>query len=215
MFQEHGLPAFIEEAFIRVEGASPKFVMVLYQHPSHPGVTMLQLDALVMFADGRTLVESCAGWGADFDEALGTSLQNFSRYSLHPLLSAFFRHDGCNQVEVETWRIGDTDWTAHIGGLTSVDFGSTGKDPTGLVPAKLFPTIETLLKQQDFAQVPHWLRVYRWTAPQGTTNVEVLLDNEHWTEAEQAVAQLDWKPHTDAWQTRLFMALVPDDWTGA
>ena len=175
---------------------------------------MLQVDALVALADGTNLIESCAGWGDNFDEALATGLRNFSAYSLHQLMSAFFGHQECDQVELEQWSIGGTSWTAHLGGINAFEYEDTGMVPTELIHSDFFTAIESLVKQKALETKPHWLRAYRMYMPGQEPTIEVLLDNEQWPEAEKAVAKLDWTEHPVAWQCRFFMVLTPEGWTG-
>lgn len=186
---------------------------MLYDHHAPLPHVSLQLDAVVVLADGSAVIESCGAIGADIDEAVGDGLHRLSTYSLHQLLSAFFGHADGDQVSCEMWSVAGRDWNAHLGGINVSDSENPGGDPQTTVPEDFFDCIERLTRQLQLTPQPHWVRVYTAAHSGNPRMVEVLFDNEPWPEAEAAIRGLQWPEPRGFHSVRTFFVLTPAGWS--
>lgn len=179
----------------------------VYPKEAAEGTRMVQLDVRLRsdLLGAETLIESCAGMGADDEAAIQHAFAKFCQASLHVLLAAFLGEECCkDQVEWETWAEGDRTWRACVGPLLLMDSG-TGDLAVTLPLSELKERALPLLKSGV-----HWLRVY-CSQLDRQTGVEALLDNEPWPEGEEVLRRWRW-PLSDTWYSaRLFLVLCPPE----
>jgi hypothetical protein len=82
------------------------------------------------------------------------------------------------------------------------------RDPTALrVPKEITEFVKTQIGRSLKARCIHWLRIF-FADPQGFgQTAEVLLDNELWDEAQEAVGSLTWERSNDYYSVRRFLVL--------
>jgi hypothetical protein len=153
------------------------------------------------------LLESFAGFGESWGDALRQTILKFERGSLHVLIAGLLDRGSCaDQVEWEP--LGEAPFELCLGGALQT-FGP-GKAPrlAGLIDA-----LKGALAAAALAAKTHGLRVF--LAHDGTrlTVVEVLLDNELWPPGVQLAEAMDWSAAAGdpegGWGVRWFAMVVP------
>ncbi len=205
----HGHPVTSDEHGVLHTGELAFGALVYPRDGAGPRV---QVDFYVRHPKLATprLLESFAGFGATWADALKQTIQKFERGSLHVLIAGLLDPTSCaDQVEWEP--LGDTAG-AHelcLGGQLQV-FGP-GKPPL------LGPFIEEL-KRALVANPPwpeaapgkaHGLRVF--AAHDGTelTGYEVLVDGDSWEAGQALLEARDWRTGDEMWGVRWFGLIVP------
>jgi hypothetical protein len=151
------------------------------------------------------LLESFAGWGPTWRDAIGQSLEKFEYSSLHPLIAGLLDRGACHdQVQWERLE--------HPGGPFGVVFSGQlvlyAREPVpNLGP--LVDSIKKALREVTLSRAVHALRVYVCWNKDEMVSREALLDNEPWAAGEEIVAGYAWPPAQGMWGSRLFLVLVP------
>ena len=179
----------------------------LFVHPAPAGVVMAQVDFSVVHPAlaGSRLVESFAGHGATWREAIGQAVAKFERSALHPIVEALLRPGAAaDQVERERYEHPDGPFDLVLG-TQLVLFANRPVAPAGPLLDRLLEA----LRAERLSREVHGVRVllaYRDGLLQ--TN-EVLLDSEEWPAGEAAAAG-NQAPLPDGMVAiRLFGLLVP------
>jgi hypothetical protein len=172
-----------------------------------PGGLIVQVDfeirhpALAV----ERLVESFAGVGRTWTEAIGQSVVKFGRGSLHPLISTLLdRHKDPDQVEREPYAHPDGRFDLCLGSLLTM-YSPQPAPPFG-------PALDALLdalRQVPLSRSVHALRVFTCHNDGELVTNEVLLDNEPWPAGESAVAGAPLTVGGGLLGLRLFALLAP------
>lgn len=164
---------------------------------------MVQVDIAVHLPGGHTVIESFAGIGSELQYALGDAFNTFTQNSFHVLLSAFF---GGNECEVQEWPLPTGRFRVFISGATfRGDPPGEGEEMVEWYNSFALGIAHTPLDHNG----PHWIRLYYGQHERKTMMCEVLLDNEVWEGAQEAMAQYPWLEADEFYSARLFMVLVP------
>lgn len=196
LFDGHGIAHVVEGDWIAPNGELPAMRAVW-----HPGDTTGRLDVHVVLPDKTIVEENFAGIG-EGEDGLNDGLANFTRNSFHVLLSALWGQADEEQVTVETWSIGDREYTAHIGNFGTR--GSAGMQPP--IPDGLFARLEAAIRAEPLAGHTHWFRFF-FCNLNGAFTVEALRDSEPWDVGEQALASAGWAAQDGYYSVRLFLML--------
>lgn len=152
------------------------------------------------------LLESFAGWGTTWREAIAQAIGKFERSSLHPLIAGLLDRDSCpDQV---SWERVD-----HPGGAFDACLGGQlvlyAREP---VPdlGPLLDSIKEALRDVELSRAVHALRLYVCFNDGAMVGREALLDNEAWPAGDALVAGYDWPRADHLWGSRLFLLLVPE-----
>ena len=161
----------------------------------------VQLDVRFRAAPNRLIIESIIGIGNTENEAINNSLQAFAMNSFHVIMAAFFRPDD-QQAARENWTTGNTISKVTLGNLCGR--GEFPNDPTF---RDWFPLFKGLIETSSFSPGFHWIRLYYGHMKGKTLACEVLLDNEPWIAAQDALASYPWLKAEAFYSQRLFLIL--------
>lgn len=153
------------------------------------------------------LLESYAGAGQSWRDALGQAVRKFERGSVHVLLDALVRRGDCaDQVTWERWENPTGPFDACMGGILTL----YGEDRPW-APGPLIDALMGAAATQPWARQVHALRVYVARAPASQGIDEVLLDNEPWEEGLAVVRAHPFPEGTQLWGWRWFVMFVPTE----
>jgi hypothetical protein len=204
-------PRVLFEEFLRGHHVSldgeTKVDARVFVHPAPAGVVMAQVDfALWNPALARSpLVESFAGFGATWREAIGGALHKFERGVLHPIVEGLLRPgEAPDQVERERYE--------HPGGAFELVLGAQ----INLFADRPVPSVGPLLNRllDALRSVPltrevHGLRLFTSHHEGRLQDNEVLLDGELWPAGQAVVADAPAPLPDGRVAVRLFGLLVP------
>ena len=174
---------------------------------ANPSWVMAQVDFAVRHPAlaAPWLLESFAGVGTTWREALNQTVAKFERASLHPVIAALLdRSAGADQVSWERYE--------HPGGAFELCLGPqiTLYSPEPAPPAG--PALEGLLhalRDVPLSRAVHGLRVFTLHQDGELQTNEVLLDSETWTAGEEVIAATPPPPVPGMVGSRIFGLLVP------
>jgi len=174
---------------------------------THPERVMVQVDFEARhpaLATGR-LLESFAGTGATWREAIVECIRKFERASLHPIIAALIdRTAGQDQVGWEPY--------AHPAGPFDLCLGAqiTLYAPQGAPPAgPLLDRLLEALREVPLSRAVHSLRLFVYHRDGDLLTNEVLLDGDDWTAGQAVVAAAPAPTTTGVIGVRIFGLLVP------
>jgi hypothetical protein len=180
----------------------------LFVHPAPAGVVMAQVDfALSHPALAKPwLVESFAGHGTTWRDAIGEAVGKFSLGALHPIIGGVLRPGTApDRVERERYEHPNGPFELVLGAQTNL---FTDRPVPSAGP--LLHQLLEVLRAEPLTRAVHWLRLFTaYRDGQQQTN-EVLLDSEQWPGGETVVANSE-APLSDGMvAVRVFGLLVPD-----
>jgi hypothetical protein len=180
----------------------------LFVHPAPDGVVMVQVDFAVSHpALARPwLVESFAGHGTTWRDAIGAAVNKFSLGSLHPMVDGLLRPGAApDQVERKRYE--------HPSGPFQLVLGAQINTLADRPVPSAGPLVDQLLEALRAEQLTpkvHSLRVFTaYHDGQLQTN-EVLLDSEQWPLGQAMVADRQALLPEGRAAVRIFGLLVPD-----
>ncbi|WP_433580010.1 DUF6348 family protein [Nocardia brasiliensis] len=180
---DHGFPVVETDGALRCGAVT--IDARLFPRESAQGI-IVQLDFEVSCAGlaATSVVESFAGYGQTWREAVFSAADKFLRGSLHPLIAALIDRDsGGAQVQWDRFE--------HAGGPFDLCIGPQliSFSPTATIEAA--PLLDALLHElraETLTPQIHWLRVFINTDKGRIQVNEVLLDNEPWPAGAATVA---------------------------
>ncbi|OLT30754.1 hypothetical protein BJF79_38235 [Actinomadura sp. CNU-125] len=208
-----GIPSAraVFEALLRGHGVpldgGTKVDARLFVHPAPAGYVMAQVDFAVSHPAlaGSWLVESLAGHGATWRDAIGGAVRKFERGSLHPIVEGLLRPGAApDQVERERYEHPDGAFEVVTGAQLTM-FTDRPVPPAGPLLDRLLEA----LRAEPLEPRVHGLRLfvsYQDGVPQ--TN-EVLLDSETWPGGQEVVAGFPAPLPDGPVAVRVFCLLVP------
>ncbi|XRQ13824.1 DUF6348 family protein [Actinomadura welshii] len=190
-------------------GGQTKVDAKLFVHPSPAGRVMAQVDFAVAHPAlaGSRLVESFAGHGTTWREAVNGAVHRFERASLHPIIDGLLR-PGAAPDQVQRTRY------EHPGGAFGLVLGPqltmfTDRPAPSAEP--LLERVQEALRAESLTREVHWLRLFVAYQDGRLLTNEVLLDNEPWP-GGQAVTASSAAPLAEGnIAVRIFGLLVPAD----
>jgi hypothetical protein len=172
-----------------------------------PQTVMAQVDFAVHHPDLATpwLVESFAGVGSTWQDAIGQGVATFERSVLHPLIAGLLdRTASTTQVDWQTWRHPTGDFDACLG-RQLVLYSDADLPPL----AGVLDRLRDALAQVPLTHAIHSLRIFTCHQQGALVTNEVLLDGQPWP-AGQDITMTTAAPNTnDRIGTRLFTLLIP------
>ncbi|RJL33238.1 DUF6348 family protein [Bailinhaonella thermotolerans] len=197
LLREHGVPL---DGETRV-GAE------LFVHPAPDGVVMAQVDFAVSHPALATpwLVESLAGHGPTWRDAIGEAVAKFSLGTLHPILEGLLR-PGSAPGQVERTRFD------HPGGAFELVLGPQLNLFTDRPVPSAGPLLDRLiaaLGAEPLTRRTHGLRLFTAHVDGRLQTNEVLLDNEPWAAGQAVVADAPPPLPEGMVAVRVFGLLVP------
>jgi hypothetical protein len=179
----------------------------LFVHPAPAGVVMAQVDFAVSHpALARPwLVESFAGHGSTWRDAIGEAVNKFRLGALHPILGGLLR-PGAARDQVERKRY------AHPSGAFELMLGSqinlfTDQPVPSAGP--LFDLLLDALRAEPLTRDVHALRLFMAHKDGRLRTNEVLLDGETWPGGEAVVAHSQAPLPYGSVAVRIFGLLLP------
>ncbi|MBB5781172.1 DUF6348 family protein [Nonomuraea jabiensis] len=179
----------------------------LFVHPAPAGVVMAQVDFAVSHpALARPwLVESFAGHGATWREAIGGAVSRFRLGALHPIVDGLLRPGAASgQVERERYE--------HPSGAFELVLGAQLNLFTDRSVPSAEPLVDRLLevlRAEPLTRKVHALRLFIAHHDGRLQTNEVLLDSERWPAGEAAVAGSPAPLPDGRVAVRVFGLLVP------
>lgn len=164
-------------------------------------VVQMNVEVLV---ENQVLIHEClVGMGGTEEKATQDAIGNFCINSLHVLLAALWGRVDEEQVVVEEWKIGNSDWDVIIGnyGVRTLDRSAVD------VPEELFPTIAGLIQRVSLTKDLYWVRSFYCNLNENEATVEVLLNNQEWADAQQAISNVAWLRSNSYYSVRNFLIL--------
>jgi len=162
---------------------------------------LLQIE--VFIEEGKILEECFAGFPSDHGK-LNDAYENFSRNSLHVMLSAFWEKHDPQQVEKESWNINNSSYSIYIG-----PFGNRGgSEIEPRIPENTFDQIENAIKRTNITDKYNWFRTFYGNVGNSETVYEALKNNETWTEGLDALKSVNWIISDQYYSTRNFIIVV-------
>ncbi|MDB6118213.1 MAG: hypothetical protein JWO08_1994 [Verrucomicrobiaceae bacterium] len=200
VYGEHGAETERKGNWISVDQGK-LFTRVAYpSQRQHPAGLVLQVDFVTVTADGRHIVESFAGIGADLSAALQDACGSFLDSCFHVFVVALLgRH--CDHADRQQWRVGGRERRVTLGGLRI-----RGELPTGWWPPVL-DGIRHHLEALPLAEGQHWIRYFYCHAPSNPPTIEILIDNEPHEELQTVTANLPWPQKEGFYSVRLFFVV--------
>lgn len=186
-------------AFVYPREGSPPRVQVDY-YVRHPKLAVPRL------------LESFAGYGDTWSDAIKQTIQKFERGSLHVLIAGLLDSSSCaDQVDWEPLGDAAGAYELCLGGQLQVI--GPGKPP--LLGPFLNELKRTLASsppwptEEPGAAKAHGLRVF--VAHDGTQlmGYEVLVDSDTWTAGQTLLEERDWRTGDESWGVRWFGLIVP------
>lgn len=179
----------------------------VFVHPAPAGAVMVQVDFSVAHPAlaGSRLVESFAGHGATWREAIGRAVGMFERGALHPILGALLRPGAVgDQVEREHYE--------HPSGAFDLVLGAQLNLFTDRPVPSAGPLLDRLLQALRAVHLSgkvHGLRLFVAYRDGRLQTNEVLLDSEQWPAGEAVVADSKAPLPDGLVAVRIFGLLVP------
>ncbi|MBE1534690.1 DUF6348 family protein [Actinomadura algeriensis] len=199
LLRGHGVPL----------GGETKVDARLFVHPAPAGLVMAQVDFAVSHPalDGSWLVESLAGHGATWREAIGLAVRKFERGSLHPIVEGLLRPGAApDQVDRERYE--------HPGGAFEVVLGARLTMFTDRPVPPAGPLVDRLLdalRAEPLTRRVHGLRLFVSYQDGVLRMNEVLLGGEPWAGGQAVVAGFPAPLPDGPVAVRVFGLLVPLD----
>ncbi|MEU8341113.1 DUF6348 family protein [Spirillospora sp. NPDC048832] len=181
----------------------------LFVHPAPPGLVMGQIDFAVSHPAlaAPRLVESFAGPGATWREAIGGALQKFERGALHPIVEGLLRPGAApGQVQRERYEHPSGAFELVLGAQLTM-FADRPVPPAGPLLDRLLDA----LRSQPLTRRVHWMRFFVAHHEGRLQSNEVLLDGAAWPAGEAVVAGSPAPLPDGRVAVRLFSLLVPAD----
>ncbi len=204
MLTMHGIAARIENGWALVNNDFPLLRATSYvQNVSETSATV-SIDFVLRLEDGRSIVESYAGWGEDLRRADAQGLFKFCIGAMHVFLSSFWDHHEPDQVDIERWSIGESFWDVYLSSLIN----NTSEGQKAGVPTDYMDALQKVISGQALSNCDHWVSVYVALLKTDIT-VEVRLDNEISPELTEAVRAMDWPAAEGFYSQRQFILLRP------
>ncbi|WP_181777581.1 DUF6348 family protein [Amycolatopsis pittospori] len=194
--REHGIPL----------GEDAKVDTKLIVHPAPAGVVMVQVDFAVSHPALAKpwLVESFAGHGPTWREAIGRAVNMFMLGALHPIIDGLLRPGAASdQVERERYEHPDGAFELVLGAQINL-FAETVPSAEPLLDRLL-----EALRAEPLGRKVHGLRLFVAHHDGELLNNEVLLDSEPWPGGEAVVADSPATLPEGRVAVRVFGLLVP------
>jgi Family of unknown function (DUF6348) len=179
------------------------FSCEIFPREKPAGMCVVQLDvrAETKALSNGPLIESCAGWAEDEEQAGKHAFSKFLQASLHVLMASLLNRSlGDDQVDWETWKGPQRSWDVCLGPLTF-----HGTPPDSIECGELLDVIRDDLSHQITPGI-HWVRIYfsRMSSPFIS---EALLDNQEWPELRRIISSWNW-PEGE-YSARMFFMMLP------
>ena len=204
IFEAHGLETTEYKEWILINGNIPA-IRASYTEPQriHDSYS-IRLDVEIALGGERLIYEGFSGIGKHEDEAVKNGMLNFVYSSLHVLLTGVWDvADDADQVLIETWNFGETDWKVIIGNFISKSFGGVEVS----VPENLLNTIEHQIKRYHFTEALNWVRMFYCNISSQEQVSEFLINNEIEEHSQRAIASLGWAKENEYYSVRNFLIL--------
>ncbi|MEV7553624.1 DUF6348 family protein [Amycolatopsis sp. NPDC089917] len=194
--REHGIPL---DDDTKVDGT-------LVVHPAPAGMVMAQVDFAVSHPALAKpwLVESFAGHGATWRDAIGRAVNMFGTGALHPIIDGLLLPGSASdQVERERYDHPDGVFDLVIG--AQITLFAENVPPVGPLLDRLLDA----LRAEKLSRKVHGLRLFAAHNDGELLNNEVLLDSEPWSGGEAVVADSPAPLPEGRVAVRVFGLLVP------
>jgi hypothetical protein len=205
LLSTHGVEAVLKDGLVFLPRHELRVQSQLRDMESAPGFVTVQLDVRLEVWAGRFLIESFAGFGKTREEAVSDAVKNFVDNSFHVLLASFLSPPDAPDAQVvrEEWSIGGQKKRVILGGI-----GVRGTLPRqGEDDLSWLQQFREKLQAQTLPEGTHWVRLYYGQFTSKPSSLEVLLDNEDWTDLRSELSRIDWPVSPGFFSVRLFLVI--------
>jgi hypothetical protein len=170
-------------------------------------IVAFELRAESARANGKFISSWVAGLGKTRPQALRQAFAKTIVSTFHVLLDALSDHTcAACQTDVEHWTGREAAWTVHAGALLTQHSGTSVFTDTYVMQA--WPALRQLFEQTQTEGV-HWISVFISGFQNALQEIDVLLDNEPWPEANALLACQPWQPVEAFGSARHFALAMP------
>ncbi len=199
----HGIDSTLVDGWHMPNAALPAIRCLWFQEEGKE-TGVLQVEVLVG-DEGASFIEECfAGFGKDI-EGIKSGFENFLANSFHVLIEAFWNAQYPDQITIENWKLGDSEYKAYIGNFGCRTFDDQSNHPE--IPQDAFDVIEKSIKSSPIEQDVAWIRTFFCNIDSENQVYEALLNNEVWQEGEKALKTINWPKSDNYYSTRNFLVL--------
>lgn len=204
LFAEHAIPLEPDEDWLLTEGDDYPALRGIWHEGKEGGMGRLDID--IVLDEERTIEESFGGSGGG-KAGCRDALDSFARNDFYVVLAACWHTVDKDKLDVREVSAGTQRFTLYVG-----DFTVRGeKDAPVEIPEEGFSALEAAIATAPLTGDVHWIRVFYGNVGDGSSKIEVLLDNEPWAAGHKAIASVDWPRHDHDYSLRNLIALVPRD----
>lgn len=204
-------PAAVFEGLLQGHGVvldgETQAAATLFVHPAPDGVVMGQVDFAVSHPAlaAPWLVESLAGHGATWREAISEAVRKFERGSLHPIVDGLLRPGAApDQVQRERYEHPGGPFELVLGAQINL-FADRPVPPAGPLLDRMLDALRT----EPLTRKVHWLRFFLAYRDGRLQTNEVLLDGGTWPGGTAVAADAQAPFPGGMVAVRLFVLLVP------
>lgn len=180
----------------------------VFVHPCpSPMQVIAQVDFVVRHPSlaRECLLESFAGLGDTWREALGQSIALFERASLHPIIAGLLDRSACqDQVRWESFAHPSGSFDLCLGPQITL-FAQESAPPAGPLLDRLLEALRTV----PLSRAVHWLRLFTCHQDGQLHTNGVLLDGEPWALGEATCASAPPPATSEMIGVRIFALLIP------
>ena len=192
----------------------------LYSNGMYPGITarafemedfgesvVVQLDITMLFPDGH-FVESFVAQDVTHEEALAVAFQQFEVNVLHTFITAFWEQGKKveNGVGTDVWEINGSRWqvvVSNFGYRGAEEFDDIIEDVNSM-----YDVIESHIKTLPLTESVYAVRTVYTNTSEGEKVPEAYINNEPFSELEEAVSKLKWKEVNSFYSVRNLVLLM-------
>jgi len=205
LFSAHGAAAKQYGDWVEVDGGRLRCRAATVAVNRYETGLSVQLDVAAQVPDGKIVLESFGGLGADEPSAVKNACENFANSSFHVLLSALLDRP-CEHVDTEEWIIGESSRRVTLGSIT----GRANVRPEEPTSADWFPVMEKKIKGSRLSPGLHWIRIFHSEVDGKSPTTEVLLDNDIWSSMQEEAEKIEWPKREGFYSVRIFV-IVQDN----
>jgi hypothetical protein len=204
LLTDHGIAVFTHKEWVIEVGKDfPGIRAIASVLSSNSDSVIVELNVQILL-EKKVLIQECfAGWGETEEIATQDAIANFCATSFHVLLAALWERLEEDQVDVEHWGIGESEWQVFIGGCGIRAVNGSFIE----IPEEFFPTIRESIQRLSLTEDLYWVSSFYSNVAEEETIIEVLHNNREWTEVQQAIANIAWPRSNSYYSVRNLLIL--------
>ena len=195
------------EDYFFADGLFPGITAQAFEMEDFGESVVVQLDITMLFPDGH-FVESFVAQDATHEEALAVAFQQFEVNVLHTFITAFWEQGKKveNGVGTDVWEINGSRWqvvVSNFGYRGAEEFDDIIEDVNSM-----YDVIESHIKTLPLTESVYAVRTVYTNTSEGKKVPEAYINNEPFSELEEAVSKLKWKEVNSFYSVRNLVLLM-------